>query len=58
MAQCTNLTPYDGIKAAILKRLRSKDYLITMNKDNPQVSEPFKVNVKRDSWKNSIQTMM
>lgn len=43
-----NLTPYDGIKAAILKTVeKQKDYLIiTMNKDNPQVSEPFKVNVK------------
>lgn len=43
-----NLTPYDGVKAAILKTVEEqKDYLIiTMNKDNPQVNEPFKVNVK------------
>jgi hypothetical protein len=31
--QIPQLTPYDGIKAAILKRLRSKNYLIiTMKK--------------------------
>lgn len=43
-----NLTPYDGVKAAILKTVEGQnDYLIiTMNKDNAQVNEPFKVNVK------------
>lgn len=42
-----DLTPYDGVKAGILKTLKEqKDYLIiSMNKDNPQVNEPYKVNV-------------
>ena len=41
------LTPYDGVKVAILNGLKDqKDFMIIqMNKDNPQIFEPYKVNV-------------
>lgn len=43
-----DLTPYDGVKASISKMLREQpDYMIVeMNKENPQVFEPFKINIK------------
>lgn len=42
-----DLTPYEGVKASILNSLKEqKDYIIvSMNKDNKQVFEPYKVNV-------------
>ncbi|HHW81020.1 MAG TPA: S9 family peptidase, partial [Bacteroidales bacterium] len=42
-----DLTPYDGVKAAIINILKDqKDYIIiSMNKNNPQVFEPYKLNV-------------
>lgn len=42
-----DLTPYDGVQASILNLLKEqKDYIIiSMNKDNKQVHEPYKVNV-------------
>jgi len=42
-----DLTPYDGVRATILKRLpEHREYIIvSMNKDNPQNFEPYKVNV-------------
>ena len=42
-----DLTPYEGVKASILNTLKEqKDYIIvSMNKDNKQVFEPYKVNV-------------
>lgn len=42
-----DLTPYDGVKANLLNSLKEqKDYIIvSMNKDNKQVFEPYKVNV-------------
>jgi dipeptidyl aminopeptidase/acylaminoacyl peptidase len=41
------LTPFDGVKVNILNSLKDqKDYMIIqMNKDNPQIFEPFKINV-------------
>ncbi|KAA3650953.1 MAG: S9 family peptidase [Bacteroidetes bacterium] len=42
------LTPYDNVRVGILNSLKEqKDYLIiSMNKDNPQVFEPYKINIK------------
>lgn len=42
-----DLTPYDGVQASILNLLKEqKDYIIvSMNKDNKQIFEPYKVNV-------------
>jgi dipeptidyl aminopeptidase/acylaminoacyl peptidase len=42
-----DLTPFDGVKASILNILKEqKDYVIvSMNKNNSQVFEPFKLNV-------------
>jgi dipeptidyl aminopeptidase/acylaminoacyl peptidase len=42
-----DLTPFDGVQASILNMLKEqKDYIIvSMNKENKQVFEPYKVNV-------------
>lgn len=42
-----DLTPFDGVKANILALLKEqKDYIIiSMNKNNPQVFEPYRLNV-------------
>lgn len=42
-----DLTPYDGVQASILSLLKEqKDFIIiSMNKDNKQIFEPYKVNV-------------
>lgn len=42
-----DLTPYDGVKADLLNTLKEqKDFIIvSMNKDNKQIFEPYKVNV-------------
>ncbi len=42
-----DLTPFDGVKASIESLLKDqKDYIIvSMNKNNPQVFEPYKLNV-------------
>jgi dipeptidyl aminopeptidase/acylaminoacyl peptidase len=42
------LTPFDGVKVNILNSLKDqKEYMIIeMNKDNPQVFEPYKINIK------------
>lgn len=42
-----DLTPYDNVQASILNMLKEqKDYIIvSLNKDNPQVFEPYKVHV-------------
>jgi len=41
------LTPFDGVKADILNSLKEdKDHMIiTMNKNNPAVFEPYKINI-------------
>lgn len=41
------LTPFEGVKAQIINSLKDqKDYIIiSMNKNNPQVFEPYKLNV-------------
>ena len=41
------LTPYDGVKVDILESLKEdKDHLIiSMNKNNPQIFEPYKINI-------------
>lgn len=42
-----DLTPYKNVKASIINMLKDqKDYIIiSMNKNNPQIFEPFKLNV-------------
>lgn len=42
-----DLTPFDGVRAGIISLLKEqKDYIIiSLNKDNPQVFEPYKLNV-------------
>ncbi len=42
-----DLTPFDGVKAGIVSLLKEqKEYIIiSMNKNNPQVFEPYKLNV-------------
>jgi len=42
------LTPYDGVKVDILNNLKDQeDYMIIqMNKNNPQIFEPYKINIK------------
>jgi len=42
-----DLTPFDGVRVNILNGLKDqKDYMIIeMNKDNPQVFEPYKINI-------------
>lgn len=42
------LTPYDGVRVSILNPLRDqKDHMIIqMNKDNAQIFEPYKINIK------------
>lgn len=42
-----DLTPYEGVQASILNSLKEqKDYIIvSMNKENKQVHEPYKINV-------------
>lgn len=42
-----DLTPYDGVQVNILNQLKEdKDHLIiSMNKNNPQVFEPYKINI-------------
>lgn len=41
------LTPFDGVRVNLLSILKDqKDYMIIeMNKDNPQVFEPYKINI-------------
>ena len=41
------LTPFDGVKAQIVNSLKEdKDHIIiSLNKNNPQVFEPYKINV-------------
>jgi len=41
------LTPYEGVKANIIEGLKEdKDHMIiSMNKNNPQVFEPYKINI-------------
>lgn len=42
------LTPYDGVKVNILAALKEdQDHMIiSMNKNNPQVFDPYKINIK------------
>lgn len=42
-----DLTPFDEVRAGIVSLLKEqKDYIIiSMNKDNPQIFEPYKLNV-------------
>lgn len=41
------LTPFDGVKVNILESLKEdKDhFIISMNKNNPQIFEPYKINI-------------
>ena len=47
------LTPYEGVRVQILNNLKEqKDYMIvSMNKDNPQIFEPYKINIKNGELK-------
>ena len=42
------LTPFDGVRVSILSSLKDdKDHMIiSMNKNNPQIFEPYKINIK------------
>lgn len=42
-----DLTPYDGVKVNIINSLKEqKDFMIiSMNKDNPQIFEPYKIDI-------------
>ncbi len=42
------LTPFDDVRVSIINSLKEqKDHMIiSMNKDNPQVFEPYKINIK------------
>jgi dipeptidyl aminopeptidase/acylaminoacyl peptidase len=42
------LTPFDDVRVSIINSLKEqKDYMIiSMNQDNPQVFEPYKINIK------------
>ncbi len=42
-----DLTPFEGVRAGIISLLKEqKDYIIiSMNKENPQIFEPYKLNV-------------
>jgi dipeptidyl aminopeptidase/acylaminoacyl peptidase len=42
-----DLTPFDGVRASLIDKLKDlKDYIIiSMNKNNPQIFEPYKLNV-------------
>ncbi|MFL9845723.1 S9 family peptidase [Flavobacterium rhizosphaerae] len=46
------LTPFEGVRASIINMLKDQpDYIIVeMNKDNPQIFEPFKINVKTGEY--------
>ncbi|MCD4833963.1 MAG: S9 family peptidase [Bacteroidales bacterium] len=43
-----DLTPFDGVRVGISNDLKDQpDYMIIqMNKDNPQIFEPYKINIK------------
>ncbi len=42
-----DLTPFDGVRVQIIKKLKEQPefMIIEMNKDNPEVFEPYKINV-------------
>lgn len=42
------LTPFDGVRVSVLNSLKEQkdDMIISMNKDNPQIFEPYKINIK------------
>lgn len=46
-SELRDLTPFDGVRASILELVKDdKDHIIVnMNKNNPQVFEPYRVNV-------------
>lgn len=43
-----DLTPFEGVRASILNILKEQpDYMIIqLNKDNPEIFEPYKINIK------------
>ncbi|MGX7667119.1 prolyl oligopeptidase family serine peptidase [Flavobacterium pedocola] len=47
-----DLTPFEGVQAEFVSVLKNqKDYLLVlMNKDNPQVKEPYKVNISTGAF--------
>jgi dipeptidyl aminopeptidase/acylaminoacyl peptidase len=46
-ANAVDLTPFEGVRVSILHPLKEqKDFMIiSMNKDNPEIFEPYKINV-------------
>ena len=55
-----DLTPFDGVKADILNGLKEdKDHMIiSMNKNNPAVFEPYKINIETPPIKPYSSMMM
>jgi len=46
------LTPFDNVRVNIMNNLKDQpDYMIiSMNKDNPQIFEPYKINIKNGKF--------
>lgn len=46
------LTPFDGVRVSVLNNLKDqKDFMIIqMNKDNPEVFEPYKININTGDY--------
>ena len=47
------LTPYEGVKVSILAFLKEdpNHVIVSMNKENPQINEPYKLNIKTGAIK-------
>lgn len=47
------LTPFDGVQVQILESLKEDEdhMIISMNKNNPQIFEPYKINIKTGDLK-------
>ena len=54
-----DLTPFEGVKADILNGLKEdKDHMIiSMNKNNPAVFEPYKINIETGELSSFLKTM-
>ena len=50
------LTPFDGVRVNLLELLKEdKDHIIiSMNKNNPQIFEPYKINVETGESRTTI----
>ena len=52
------LTPYKGVKVNIIEMLKEdKDHMIiSMNKNNAEVFDPYKINIKNGKLSNCMKT--